>query len=59
VKSLNIKSQIDWYKFAKTGKKPKDIPFNVRSTYIKEWKGWGDFLGTGRIANQLKKYQNK
>ena len=58
VQSLNIKSQIDWHKFAKTEKKPKDIPFSVRATYIKEWKGWGDFLGTGRIANQLKKYRS-
>ncbi len=53
-KKLKLKSQYEWFEFHKNNK-PKGIPRGVQSTYKnKGWKGWGDFLGTGRVANQLK-----
>ena len=48
--SQNVKSISEWRTFCKSGKKPEDIPSNPQETYKKEWKGWGDFLGTGIIA---------
>jgi hypothetical protein len=45
VQKLNIKSQSEWRAFAKTKKKPLDIPFKVERTYSQEWISWGDFLG--------------
>jgi len=53
VQKIGIKSQTEWEKYLKSGKRPKDIPGGPRSTYKKEWKGWGHFLGTGTIANRL------
>lgn len=52
VHSLNLKNIEDWRRFIKSGKKPKDIPSNLDGYYKKEWKGWGDFLGTGTIASR-------
>ncbi|MBC8304886.1 MAG: DEAD/DEAH box helicase family protein, partial [Pelagibacterales bacterium] len=56
-KSLELKSSSEWNNFCRLKKKPLDIPQDVR--YIYKNKGWtsmGDFLGTGRIADQLKEY---
>jgi hypothetical protein len=50
VQELNLKSKTEWEQYCKSGNKPADIPSNPNSTYEKEWKGWGDWLGTGTIA---------
>ena len=34
-----------------------DIPQKPIRTYEKEWKGMGDWLGTGRIADQERKFR--
>jgi len=56
VQSLGIKREHDWRKFCKSNNKPEDIPFRPDYHYKKDWKGMGDWLGTGRIANQNKKF---
>jgi len=56
--SLKLKYFKDWKDYAKSGKLPKDIPRNPHAVYKKEWKGWGDFLGTGRIGNQNKTFRS-
>ena len=57
VHSLGLKSQRDWNQYRVSGKRPKDVASNPRLVYKKEWKGWGDWLGTGAIAPQLKNYR--
>jgi hypothetical protein len=56
IKSLQIKTCVEYKEFAKGGKIPKNIP-NRPERYYKNrgWVSWGDFLGTGRVANQYKK----
>jgi Phage-integrase repeat unit len=36
--------------------KPHDIPSSPERVYENEWKGMGDWLGTGTIAPQLREY---
>jgi hypothetical protein len=36
---------------------PLDIPTNPHRTYRKEWRGMGDWLGTGNISNRQKKFR--
>jgi len=55
VRSLKLKGGSEWSKYSKSGKRPDDIPGHPDRNY-KEWKGWGDFLGTGRIANKNVKF---
>ena len=50
VQILGLKSYSEWKKYCKSGKKPDSIPLGPDSVYKGEWKGWGDFLGTGRKA---------
>jgi superfamily II DNA or RNA helicase len=58
IQSLSLRSQREWNNFVKTGKLPDDIPANPRQTYKnKGWKSWGDWLGTGRVADQYKTYR--
>ena len=45
-RSLGFKSQTEWADFAKTDKKPEDIPAAPASVYEKRgWAGIGDWLG--------------
>jgi hypothetical protein len=55
VRALGLKSRSEWTTYCKSGKKPADIPANPYRKYAKEgWAGMGDWLGTGRVANQLR-----
>jgi len=58
VQKLNLQRQKDWREFCKSGKKPEDIPAAPAITYKKEWKNWGNWLGTGTIAPQNRKYRS-
>ena len=53
-----LKTISEWRQYCKSGKKPKDIPSNVDATiaYKEEWKGWGDWLGTGFVAFRERNY---
>jgi len=58
VRKLNLHSVEEWKEFAKTDQKPSDIPANPSQTYKdKEWKGFGDWLGTGIVATFNREYR--
>lgn len=58
VHSLKLKSSTEWNQYCKSGKKPNDIPVAPGQDYKnKGWINWGDWLGTGRIADQNKEYR--
>ena len=54
--TLKIGNGLEYKRLAKENKIPMKIP-NRPERYYKNrgWVSWGDFLGTGRIANQYKK----
>ncbi len=62
VRGLELKSRTEWEKYCKgempeKGTKPEDIPAYPNQTYRNNgWISMGDWLGTGRIATNLKKY---
>jgi hypothetical protein len=64
VHALNLRSQIEWKKFCRghlpaKGTLPDNIPSNPNRTYAKKgWKGMGNWLGTGKVANQNKAYRS-
>jgi len=55
-KSLRLKNFKEWINYTKLKNFPKDIPSYPHQTYKKEWDSYGVFLGTGRIADRLKKF---
>jgi hypothetical protein len=57
VRNLKFKNQKEWKKYCKSGDRPDDISANPNRTYKKEWKGFGDWLGTGTVAPQDKVYR--
>jgi superfamily II DNA or RNA helicase len=61
IRKFNIKSSNEWRRYFKKNTVPKFIPSSPDSFYKNknQWKGWGDFLGTGRIINQFKRFQIK
>ena len=52
VHTLKIPTQVKWFKFCKSNKKPDNIPTDPHKKYEKEWGGWSDWLGSGRITNK-------
>ncbi len=52
VQKLGIKKQKDWEIYCKSGNRPNNIPTHPDRIYKKEWKGWGEFQGTNRVANK-------
>jgi superfamily II DNA or RNA helicase len=56
--SLNLKNRDEWLKHTQSKLFPKNIPISPLSAFKKEFKGWGDFLGTGAIAAHLRKYRS-
>jgi hypothetical protein len=58
VRELGLKSFSEWRGYCKSGKKPDDIPANPQRAYAKMgWTSWGDWLGTGRIADRDRVYR--
>ena len=58
VHKLKLKSTIEWNEYCKSGNKPDDIPQSMRNTYKNKFKDMGDWLGTGRIADQKKTFRS-
>ena len=58
VRKLRLKNRDEWRKYCKSGNKPKNIPSNPNRTYKEfDWCGFGDWLGTGRVAPHLKQFR--
>jgi hypothetical protein len=54
-RNLELKSYMEWVAYRKSGKLPDYIPQNPSRTYKnKGWISYGDWLGTGTIAPQIK-----
>lgn len=51
VRALGLKGYKEWVVYSKTDR-PLNIPANPYKIYWREWEGWGDFLGTGRVKNK-------
>jgi hypothetical protein len=52
-RSLGLKDTIEWYEYAKSGKRPSDIPSNASKTYKdRGWIGWPYFLGTQEMKGR-------
>jgi Phage-integrase repeat unit len=49
--TLKLKSSEAWTEFCVNGRRPSDIPSNPQVTYHRDWRGWRDWLGTGRTRN--------
>ena len=56
-RSLNLKNIDEWRAYTKSGNKPDDIPSAPHKTYKKEFKGVGDWLGTGTVASKDKVFR--
>lgn len=57
-RTQDLRSEKEWRAHTKRpGWLPADIPVNVYSGYQNDWISWGDFLGSGNVANQKKRYR--
>jgi hypothetical protein len=54
-RTQDIKSYHDWKIFCKSGERPVDIPSDPCRVYAMQgWVGWGYWLGTGKMAGNVK-----
>jgi hypothetical protein len=54
---LGLKTGKEWTEYYQSGMRPENIPSDPARVYKKEYKGIGDWLGTGNVANQDKQYR--
>src|SRR5262249_13191648 len=54
-RSLGLQSKADWFRWAKSGNRPDDIPVNPADAYLGEgWQSWPHFLGsTNKKAGEV------
>lgn len=57
-RALGLRNQGEWFAWSRGGERPADVPTKPMETYREEWKGWGDFLGTGNVAPVLRRYRS-
>ena len=58
-RSLGLKNQKEWRTWVKSEARPHDIPNDPSTIYNnKGWTSWGDWLGTGYVANQGRVYRS-
>jgi hypothetical protein len=57
VRTLELKNEGAWRGYTKSGEKPADIPANPNTVYSDQWQGFGDWLGTGNIANHRRVFR--
>jgi hypothetical protein len=55
VRPLGLRSGESWWRWAMSGARPPDIPAKPSQVYSKKWKGWSDFLATGRYYPRRKR----
>ena len=58
VHTLAMKNTTAWYAYRRSGEKPADIPAHPEVAYVAEWRGMGDWLGTGTVAPQNRQYRS-
>lgn len=56
-RKLGLKNEAQWREYCRSGQKPVDVPANLAGVYKDKWRGMGDFLGTGIIANRYKVFR--
>jgi hypothetical protein len=56
VHKLEIKSTTEWYKYCESGKKPHQIPRQVKTVYKNEFEGWNEFLRSNKININYRSY---
>lgn len=57
-RTLSLRSQEEWKTWARSPEKLEDIPISPQKVYRKRgWISWGDWLGTGNVASQLRQYR--
>jgi len=54
-RKLKLKNLREWQQYAKTSR-PEDIPSIPPRVYAKEWKGYGDWLGTTNVTTRNRSF---
>jgi len=52
-RKLGLSGRTEWSAYCASPERPLHIPTNPNLAYRSEWKGWGDWLGTGNTKNSF------
>ena len=58
IQQQRLLTHIEFQKWSKSEHRPKNFPSSPQRTYSDEWTSWGDFLGTGNIPHNKKKWMS-
>jgi hypothetical protein len=54
---LGLAGQKEWNEWAKSDKRPSDIPSHLASVYKEQWVSTGDWLGIGYVSPRMRTYR--
>jgi 3-mercaptopyruvate sulfurtransferase SseA len=57
VRSLGLKSQVEWQAYYKSGEKPDDIPAFPQKSYADDWVNLADWLGNGKRTGDWRPFE--
>jgi hypothetical protein len=57
IRGLGLAGQKEWVEWAKSNKRPRDIPSQPASVYKEQWVSTGGWLGTGYVSNRKRTYR--
>jgi len=58
IRRVKLKGKDEYVVWAKSSDRPVDIPSNPNLTYENDWLNWGDWVGSGKVSTQGRKYLN-
>ena len=56
-RGLGLEGKNEWQKYAKSGKKPDDIPASPYGVYRSQWTNWRDWLGTANVRRRVREWR--
>jgi superfamily II DNA or RNA helicase len=56
-RNLGFSGRSNWRSYVAGPERPPDIPTNPGAAYRSQWKGWGDWLGTGNTKNSFLSFE--
>jgi hypothetical protein len=57
VQPLGLKNRAEWQDYCRSGRRPADIPSNPKRVYNAEWRGMGNWIGTGTLTPHDRTYR--
>jgi DNA invertase Pin-like site-specific DNA recombinase len=54
---LGLRSEQEWWVWARTSARPRNIPYHPQLVYLAQWNGWPDWLGYSAAVTRMRSFR--